>query len=111
GRTDAPIRGRRDPELPADGAMISYKGRSVPQTLEEIVDPRHTALIVHELLNDFCAKGGAFDKLGRIIDVSGILPGVQALIAEARQLKIKLIYVRYTNHADHSTLSDPMIVR
>ena len=43
--------------------MISYKGRSIPQTFEEIVDPRHTALVVHELLNDFCAKGGAFDKL------------------------------------------------
>ena len=55
--------------------MISYKGRSIPQTFEEIVDPRHTALVVHELLNDFCAKGGAFDKLGRIIDVSGILAG------------------------------------
>ena len=44
--------------------MISYKGRSIPQTFEEIVDPRHTALVVHELLNDFCAKGGAFDKPG-----------------------------------------------
>jgi hypothetical protein len=48
--------------------MIPYRGRSIPQTFEEIVDPRHTALVVHELLNDFCAKGGAFDKLGRIID-------------------------------------------
>ena len=91
--------------------MISYKGRQIPQTFEEIVDPRHTVLIVHELLNDFCGKGGAFDKAGRIIDVSGILAGVQALIAEARRLKIKLVYVRYTNHADYSTLSDPMIVR
>jgi nicotinamidase-related amidase len=85
--------------------MISYKGRQIPQTFEEIVDPRHTALIVHELLNDFCAKGGAFDKAGRIIDVSGILAGVRALIAEARKQKIKLVYVRYTNQADSTTPS------
>src|SRR5262249_21183490 len=97
---DAPLRGGRAAPLPPVRTMISFKGRQIQQTFEEIVDPRHTALIVHELLNDFCAKGGAFDKAGRIIDVSGILPGVRALIAEARRLKIKLVYVRYTNHAD-----------
>ena len=38
--------------------MLTYKGRQIPDTFEEIIDPKHTALIVHELLNDFCAEGG-----------------------------------------------------
>ena len=86
--------------------MLTYKGRQIPETFEEIIDPKHTALIVHELLNDFCAEGGAFDKAGHRIDVSGIVEPVVRLIEGARQQNVRVIYVRYTIHADYSTWSD-----
>lgn len=89
--------------------MLTYKGRQIPETLEEIIDPGHTALIVHEMLNDFCAEGGAFDKMGIRIDVSGIVGAVVKLIDEARRQNVRVIYVRYTHHADHATYSDPVV--
>ena len=86
--------------------MLTYKGRQIPETLEEIIDPQHTALIVHEMLNDFCAEGGAFDKMGRRIDASGIVGPVVKLLEEARKQKVRVIYVRYTMNADQSSLTD-----
>jgi nicotinamidase-related amidase len=89
--------------------MISFKGRQIPETLEEIVAPGHTALVVHELLNDFCAEGGLFDKMGRRIDASAILSPTLATIGAARAAGIRVMYVRYTRHADYSSHSDPVI--
>jgi len=86
--------------------MLTLKGRQIFETLEETVDPKHTALVVHELLNDFCAKGGNFDKAGRRIDASAIVKPVANLLDAARKYKVRVIYVRYTMHTDYSTLSD-----
>ena len=91
--------------------MITFKGRQIPETLGEIVDPRHTTLIIHELLNDFCAEGGAFDKAARRIDASKILPPIVKLLETARKKSIKILYVRYTNYADGSSLNDPQVSR
>ena len=86
--------------------MIEYKGRQIPETFEEIVDPKHTAFIVHELLNDFCAEGGAFDKMGRRIDASEIVGPVAKMLDAARAKNVRVIYVRYTMNADRSSMTD-----
>lgn len=86
--------------------MIEYKGRQIPETFEEIVDPKHTAFIVHELLNDFCAEGGAFDKMGMRIDASDILAPVAKMLDAARATNVRVIYVRYTMNADQSSMTD-----
>lgn len=91
--------------------MLTYRDREIPETLTEIVAARHSALIVHELLNDWCAQGGALDRIGHRIDASGILPATVELIDAARRHAVPVIYVRYTMHADHSTFSDPAIRR
>ena len=91
--------------------MIEFKGRQIPETLAEILDPTHTVLVVHELLNDFCAEGGMFDKAGRRIDATEILPAVVKIIEAARAADIRIIYVRYTQHPDYSSHSDPVIRR
>jgi len=90
--------------------MITYKGRQIPDTFEEIVDPKHTALIVHEMANDFCHKDGAYSP-GR--DLSHLSPEKLAptinLVDEARKAGVKVIYVRWTNYRDNSSRSDPEI--
>ncbi len=92
--------------------MITYKGRQIPETSEEIVEPSHTALIVHEMLNDFTAKGGKGTRTtGRPVDVSGILGNMVTLIDRARKAGVKVMYVRMTSYADDRTLNDPMIQR
>ncbi len=89
--------------------MIEFKGRQIPETLAEILAPAHTVLLVHELLNDFCAVGGKFDKAGRRLDASGILPATVETIAAARAAGVRVIYIRYTRHTDYSSHSDPAI--
>ncbi|MDX6466088.1 MAG: hypothetical protein QOI27_1128, partial [Gaiellaceae bacterium] len=48
--------------------MIEIEGKQVFTELEELVDPKHTALVVVDMQRDFCIPGGAFDELG--IDIS-----------------------------------------
>ena len=89
--------------------MIEFKGRRIPESLAEIIDPAHTALVVHELLNDFCAEGGKFDKAGKRLDASAIIPATVETIAAARAAGIRVLYIRYTRHTDYSSHSDPAI--
>ena len=48
-----------DPQAEAAGEKrpisIENGGRAIPNTLEEIVDPTHTAVIVHEMVRDLVA--------------------------------------------------------
>ena len=93
--------------------MITFKGRQIPDTFEEIVDPKHTALIVHEMLNDFCHKDGAYSASipGSTLpqDVSRQIGPTVNLVNAARQAGVKVIYVGWTNYRDNSSRSDPEI--
>ncbi len=89
--------------------MITYKGRQISETLDEIINPKHTALIVHELLNDFVSEGGNFDKAGVRINITKMLPTVVKLIETARKKGIKVVYMRFTTYPDNRQLNDPMI--
>ncbi len=64
-------------------------------TLEEKVRPSHTAVIVVDMQNDFCAPGGLVDKGGRDVsaaqDMATRLPG---LIAAARTAGVLIVFVR-----------------
>ena len=93
--------------------MLTYKNREIPETFAEIVDPKHTALIVHEMLNDFLNPNGEFartipdnplvkcmpDQVGPLVN----------LVNEARAAGVKIIYVGWTNYPDNSTRADPEI--
>ena len=97
------------PEAPRAPATISFQGREIPNTLDEILNPKHTAVIVHEMINEFLSPGGSLDKQGRGYDpaqMATFLPRIQKLLATAREKKVRVIYVRYTSHADGSTFSD-----
>jgi len=93
--------------------VIVYKGRQIPETFEEIVDPKHTAIIVHEMLNDFCKKDGAFkhaDPQRTLVqDLPGLLGPTVNLVDKARKVGVKVIYVGWTNYPDNSSRSDPEI--
>ncbi len=90
--------------------MITYKGRQVPETFEEILNPAHTALIIHEMRNDL-RETGTHDKDGKpiIIDMSTIAGPISKLIEAARRNKMKIIYAGYVGHSDESLYSDYMI--
>jgi ureidoacrylate peracid hydrolase len=72
------------------------------------LDPVVTAVIVVDMQNDFGSKGGMFDRAG--IDISGIQEAVgptAKVLAAARSLGIKIIYLKMGYKPDLSDLGAP----
>ena len=70
-------------------------GKQVFETLEELVRPTHTALIVIDMQNDFCTRGGYYDANGR--DVTGIaatVPKIADLVEAARASDVLTIWIQ-----------------
>ena len=43
--------------------MLTYRGRRIPETLEEIVDRERTVVIVHDMQNDNNGANGAYEEV------------------------------------------------
>ena len=97
----------QQPPAPAGPPTVTYQGREIPNSLEEILDPKHTVLVVHELLNDFITRGGASDKNGRRFEADSIIEPVAELLAAARAKNVRVAHVRWTRYADGSSNADP----
>jgi nicotinamidase-related amidase len=96
--------------------MIEAHGRQVFTTMEELVDPRHTALVVIDVQNDFCAEGGLMHEMGK--DLSMMKPALSHLrrvLEGARAAKVLPIFIQNTWLPQHGVASGPwlrfMIVR
>jgi nicotinamidase-related amidase len=77
--------------------MIIIENKRVYTTLEELVDARHTALVIVDMQNDFCKPGWAFGRLG--IDLSmypPMFPRLVRLVAGAREVGVPVIYIQMT---------------
>lgn len=67
--------------------MFEFEGRQIPSDLSEIVNPRHTVLLVWDMQND--QAGGSFNK-------DALIRNAPPLIAAAARTGIKTIYTRQT---------------
>jgi nicotinamidase-related amidase len=75
--------------------MIKVYGREVFTTLEELVDPKHTALVLIDVQNDFCSEGGLMHEVGK--DLSMMKPMVQSLhrvLERAREIGVMPIHIQ-----------------
>lgn len=64
-------------------------------TLPEKVDPRHAALLVIDMQNDFCHSEGAGARNGSDVGpVQAIVPTLNGLIDEARAAGMTVIFIR-----------------
>ncbi len=64
-------------------------------TLEQKVEPSHTALIVVDVQNDFCASGGALHRDGMDMSmVEGMIPRLVDFIDKARKVGISIFYIQ-----------------
>jgi ureidoacrylate peracid hydrolase len=91
----------------AKGRPINLDAKPEAITL----DPVMTAVIVVDMQNDFGSKGGMFDRAG--IDISGIQEAVgptAKVLAAARSLGIKIIYLKMGYKPDLSDLGAPKSV-
>jgi ureidoacrylate peracid hydrolase len=65
------------------------------KTLTEKVDPRHCAILIVDVQNDFCAEGGAMHREGRDVSaVQQMVPRLARLIAAARAAGVKCVWIR-----------------
>jgi ureidoacrylate peracid hydrolase len=76
--------------------------RMPPADLEEKIRPGHTALVVLDVLNDFCAEGGMMDAEGADLTAVQAAAGrIPRLLAAARAAAALVVFVRneYTSQA------------
>ncbi len=94
--------------------MIKYRNMSIPTTLEEIVNPKHSAIIVVDIQNDFVSKGGTWDIHGQpqphhMSRNDDMVKNTKRLIEEGRKIGVKIVYLQHTNLANHKSDSAPRI--
>ena len=89
--------------------MLTWEGRDIPETLAEIVDPKHTVVIMHDIQNDNTGPGGVFEKDGRRIDVTHLIAPIARFLDEARRSNVRVMYTEYTNQPNLQTFTDPRI--
>jgi nicotinamidase-related amidase len=92
--------------------MEVRSGIEVLTSLEERVDPRHTALVVVDMQNDYCSPGGASDKNGRDISaIPAIARPMHVLIERAHELNVPVVFTKYSVGPGNAGLSGPEILR
>jgi nicotinamidase-related amidase len=78
--------------------MLTIRRAQVRETLDELVEPRSTALVVIDMQNDLCHADGAFAAAGA--DISAyppIVPTIASLVGAARAASVLIIWVRVTS--------------
>ncbi|MBD3894505.1 cysteine hydrolase [Halomonas sp. ML-15] len=81
--------------------MITLYGKTVRQTLEEILVPESTALVVIDIQNDFFDDDGVFAQAGRDMSLAQKhLPNMRSLIAEWQAMDLFTIFVRQVTLPD-----------
>lgn len=85
--------------------MRTIHGVPVLDTLDELVDPRHSAVVVVDMQNDFCHIEGHFPKNGK--DVSAITKSVAPLVAFVQAAQARGVMVAFIQqHTLPNGLSD-----
>lgn len=89
--------------------MKEIGGRMVYDSIEEIVDPKHTALLVIDIQNDLGPKG-FLARNGRDIGwVLNILPSVKKVLGEARRRRMLIVFASYAVSRDRTAESSPQL--
>tara|TARA_B100001750_G_C15343532_1_gene513507 strand:+ start:186 stop:860 length:675 start_codon:yes stop_codon:yes gene_type:complete len=90
--------------------MHTVYGKEVFDSLEEIVDPTHVAVIVVDMQNDLVSPDGYLGRLGH--DVTGnrrIIPSLHSLLNNARNRQIPIIFIQYVMESNYASLSPAWI--
>ncbi len=85
--------------------MLNVDGKQIPETLDELVDPSWTCLLIHDVQNDYCAPGGKlFSKFEESLAVSTrrTVERIAMLAQAARSAGVRVIYTRASHLPDAS---------
>lgn len=84
-----------------DASLVTFP--AAPQGIE--LDLRRSALIVIDMQNDFCARGGWLDSIG--VDISptqAIIPLIRETSTTLRTLSVPIIWLNWGNRPDQANL-------
>jgi nicotinamidase-related amidase len=75
--------------------MLKIDDQIVFTTLEEIIEPKHAALVVIDAQNDFCTEGGAFARNGDDLStMPAALAACRTLVETARAAGVQVIFIQ-----------------
>jgi ureidoacrylate peracid hydrolase len=105
-------KGDRNGKNTSTRGTLMEVSREQPKIIEAEPEPltvhcSETAVIVVDMQNDFCSKGGLFDRTG--IDISAVQKAVgptRKVVSAARESGIEIVYLKMGFRADLSDLGD-----
>lgn len=75
--------------------MREINGISVFDTLDEIIDPAHTAVVCVDVQNDFCSAGGHFERHGKSMEmVRDRLGTMVSFVQSAQAAGIRVAFLK-----------------
>jgi ureidoacrylate peracid hydrolase len=78
----------------------------------EILDSKHTALVIVDMQKDFCTPGFGADKAGRNLGPTrSIIPALEGLLAAARRAGVLVVHVGFWTLHDHMSDSGPWLAQ
>ena len=77
--------------------MLVIDGKEVFTTIEELVNPKYTALLLIDLQNDYVSTGGYSNKLGRdLFAIRQVVQPVMRVLQAARDCGILIVHIQMT---------------
>ena len=88
--------------------MEYIKGKYVYQTLKEILDPKHTALLIVDMQNGLASLEGYTARQGDIsvAHQQSIIPNIKLLLDTARGTGVRVVHIRVVS-AENMAFSSP----
>lgn len=84
--------------------MKRINGVPVYDGLGEILDPRHTALLVVDVQNDMCRSDGWMARQGRDVGaIQAAVPRIAQLAAAARECGVTVVLIEQTTLSDNAS--------
>lgn len=76
--------------------MIVIAGKEVFQEIEEVIDPKHTAILCIDMQKDFCRDDGKAVAAGFKIDmIKAAIAPIKRLLAAAREAGVQVMYTEH----------------
>ena len=89
--------------------MKEIGGKLIYDTIQELVDPKHTALLVIDIQNDHGPRGFLAEHGSDVSWATKIVPTVKRVIAEARRRGMPVIFTSNTVSKDLGTETPPQL--
>lgn len=85
--------------------------RDTAPSFKEALHPSHTALLIHDMQNDFCSPGGKIFKRAakRPETITNVVAEVAKLVKAARESGTRIVYLKQMHHPNIEDIPKPHV--